>query len=306
MTNEPLQEQFRQALDAGDVGMLHELRIDIIDETIRLAKSSKYELDGRTIFLPDAEPMMSGSVLYSNPPPVESVSSNRTTIVEVLDSDTLLAGRTLLEEGYDPAVLNFANRQTPGGGVHYGAGAQEENIFRRSNLFLSLYQFHRHGRYYKIPQRQEQYPLDRNTGGVYSPHVTVFRGLEPDGYPLLEHPYQLGVVTVAALNGPPLKDPEHLADDMVPPTLRKIRTIFRIAFLHGHDALVLGAWGCGAFGNPPQHIARLFHEVMNEDEFRDKFRKIVFAVIDRKGIEKTAGKTGNLEAFLAEFQNIAE
>ena len=168
---------------------------------------------------------------------------------------------------------------------------------------MSLYQFHWHGKQFNIPQRQEQYPLDRNTGGVYSPCVAVFRGLELDGYPLLEHPYQLGVVTVAALNRPPLKDSENLADDMVFPTLQKIRTIFRIALLHGHDALVLGAWGCGAFKNPPQHIARLFHEVMNEDEFRNKFRKIVFAVIDRKGIDNKAGKSGNLEVFRTEFQN---
>lgn len=301
--NKPLHELFQQAFDNGDIDTLRALRLDIINETIRLAQSGSYEVSGKTILLQNAEPMMSGSVLYTNLDMMETISTSigQSTIVEVLDCDSLLAGKRLLDEGYNPAVLNFANRRTPGGGVLRGSGAQEENIFRRSNLSLSLYQFHWHGKQFNVPQKEEQYPLDRNTGGVYSPHVTVFRGLELDGYPLLERPYQVGIVTVAALNRPALKDSEHLADDMVPPTLRKIRTIFRIALRHGHDALVLGAWGCGAFKNPPEHIAQLFHEVMNEDEFRNQFKKIVFAVIDRKGIDKMADKKGNLETFQAEF-----
>lgn len=301
MKNKPLCEIFQQAFDTGDIGTLRALRLEIIDETIRFAQTGSYKVSNKTIQLPNAEQMMSGSVLYTNLERIETPPSENKTIVEVLDSDSLLAGKKMVDEGYNPAVLNFANRRTPGGGVLRGAGTQEENIFRRSNLSLSLYQFHWHGKQFNIPQKEEHYPLDRNTGGVYSPHVTVFRGLELDGYPLLEQPYQVGVVTVAALNRPALKDPKHLADDMVPPALRKIRTIFRIAIQHGHDALVLGAWGCGAFKNPPEHIARLFHEVMNEEEFRNHFKKIVFAVVDRKGIDKTAFKEGNLEAFQAEF-----
>ena len=49
-----------------------------------------------------------------------------------------------------------------------------------------------------------------------------------------------------------------------------MRTIFRIGLLHHHDSLVLGAFGCGAFRNPPAHIARLFHEVMEEEEVEEE------------------------------------
>ena len=109
--------------------------------------------------------------------------------------------------------------------------------------------------------------MDPATGGAYSPDVTVFRGSETDGYPLLKTPYHLGIVTVAAMNRPELKDHYRIADHLVEPVKEKMRTIFRIALKHGHDSMVLGAWGCGAFKNPPQHIAKLFHQVMEEQEF---------------------------------------
>lgn len=33
----------------------------------------------------------------------------------------------------------------------------------------------------------------------------------------------------------------------------------------GHDSVVLSAFGCGVFGNPPKHIAQLFAEVLRKD-----------------------------------------
>lgn len=300
MTKQWLSE-FQDAFEHHDMWKLHELRKEIFGETIEIVRNGSYEADGKTIALPDPKDMMEQTAFYTDPGPVSVPERTEPTMVEVLDSDSLLGGKKLLQEGYRPALLNFANRQTPGGGVLGGAGAQEENIFRRSDLFMSLYQFHAHGTYFDIPQRPEHYPMDRNTGGIYSPDVTVFRGLETDGYPLLAEPFRLGIITVAALNRPDLKDADHLADPMVEPTLRKMRTIFRIGLKHGHDALVLGAWGCGAFSNPPRHIAQLFHQVMEEEEFRNRYRKIIFAIIDRRHIDIGSGRIGNFPPFREEF-----
>lgn len=55
-------------------------------------------------------------------------------------------------------------------------------------------------------------------------------------------------------------------------TKDKIRTILRIAMEHCHDALVLGALGYGAFGNPPAQVAKLFYEVFEEPEFKNQFK----------------------------------
>ena len=44
--------------------------------------------------------------------------------------------------------------------------------------------------------------------------------------------------------------------------------------------LVLGAMGCGAFRNPPKHIAELFRQVLNEPQYKGRFRRVVFAIIN--------------------------
>ena len=44
----------------------------------------------------------------------------------------------------------------------------------------------------------------------------------------------------------------------------KVRLILQIAIQKGHDAVVLGALGCGAWRNPPQHVAEIFQEVLAE------------------------------------------
>ena len=56
--------------------------------------------------------------------------------------------------------------------------------------------------------------------------------------------------------------------------------------------VVLGAWGCGAFGNPPEAVAALFCEALGSGEFRGRFRTVVFAIIDPRG-------DGNLRPFEA-------
>ena len=62
--------------------------------------------------------------------------------------------------------------------------------------------------------------------------------------------------------------------------LNKIRTIFRIALQNNHNAIVLGAFGCGIFHNPPEDIAKCFDIVINEKEFKNAFEKIVFAILE--------------------------
>ena len=294
-------EQRRMALQSGNHGIMRLVRKRIFFETTDAARQGFCKAGGRKVRLPDPEPMMRGTVFYRDPGPVDVPARPNPPSVEVCNEDSLCAAQRLTEEGFRPVVLNFANRRTPGGGVLDGSGAQEESIFRRTNVFLSLYQFHCNGELFDVPQRPERYPLDRETGGVYTPDAIVFRGPESEGCPFLAHPFRTSVATVAALNRPDLADLDELAPDMVPPTLSRMRSIFRIALLHGHDALILGAWGCGAFRNPPRHIARLFHDVMREDEFRDRFAKIVFAIIERKGVDDRPHSRGNLRAFQEEF-----
>lgn len=284
-----------------------DLRVEVFMDTMKIVKEGHYFVGGKKVELQNQHHELHQSLLYCQPESVAPNPSNETkTKVSVINADCLEAAKLVAEAGYCPVVLNMANRETPGGGVLGGAGAQEENIFRRSNLFESLYQFSGMvGRSFDIPTHPtDSYPLNRETGGVYSPNIVIFRGSEPNGYCLLKKPYHLSFVTVPAIYSPKLKRESgrlRLHESFVSPTKEKIRTILRIALLNGHDSAILSAFGCGAFRNPPNHMAELFGEVFEEAEFKDKLKWIVFAIIDDHNAWKQHNPEGNVLPFLSVF-----
>ena len=165
-----------------------------------------------------------------------------------------------------------------------------------------MFQFAQYAKQYGLVANSKQYPLNRDYGGIYTPNATVFRGEEKDGYPLLgEDSFRMSFIAVPGINRPDLKDATHLADNMIEGTKNKMRTILRIGLRHGHDSLVLGALGCGAFCNPPSHIARLFHEVFEEPEFKNKYRLISFAILDDHNAHRSHNPEGNYLPFVKEY-----
>ena len=58
----------------------------------------------------------------------------------------------------------------------------------------------------------------------------------------------------------------------------RIKNIFEAAIDNEVDVLVLGAFGCGAFKNPPQVVAEAFYDVIIENEYDKRFKYIVFAI----------------------------
>lgn len=285
----------------------HASRIEIFNSTLALLRQGWYVAsDGSTVKLPDVKEVMDAAVMYREPyslliDPIESIK----TEIRVENKDCVLAAKELIDAGYNPAMLNLADLYTPGGLVEYGSGAQEENLCRRSNLVLSLYQFS-HARIYQYPdlglvQNADQYPMDVRFGGIYSGIVTFFRGPESEGSMLEAKPYNIPVISVAALSGPRIGPDGMMYKEEADITLDKMRTIFRIGLLHSHDSLVLSAMGCGAFANPPAHIAKLFHQVIEEDEFKDKFRLIDFAILDGYRTGLRHNPEGNFAPFQKEF-----
>lgn len=285
----------------------HASRIEIFNSTLALIRQGWYiAADGSKVRLPDVKEVMGAAVMYREPfhiliDPIEPI----TTEIRVENKDCVLAAKELIDAGYNPAMLNLADLYTPGGLVEYGSGAQEENLCRRSNLVLSLYQFS-HARIYQYPdlglvQNADQYPMDVRFGGIYSGIVTFFRGPESEGSMLEAKPYNIPVISVAALSGPRIGPDGMMCKEEADITLDKMRTIFRIGMMQGHDSLVLSAMGCGAFANPPGHIAKLFHQVIDEDEFKDKFRLIDFAILDGYRTGLRHNPEGNFAPFQKEF-----
>ena len=58
----------------------------------------------------------------------------------------------------------------------------------------------------------------------------------------------------------------------------KIRTIYQIAALNGHDSIVLGALGCGIFNNPPSEVSKIFYDILQK-EFKGYFKRVIFAIL---------------------------
>ncbi len=196
------------------------------------------------------------------PPPGHTFAE---TTVQVSNETTLGAARRLVDRGLRPLALNFANGIHPGGGFLTGARAQEETLCRSSALYATLvgdpmYEAHR------------QRPLPDSTDwAIYSPDVPVFR---TDDGRTLPRPWLLSFITCAAPYAPTVGQPR--SANLLRQRIHRVLTIARA---YGHETLVLGAWGCGAFGNDPVRTARDFRAAL-EGPFDGAFSEVVFAIAD--------------------------
>ena len=223
-----------------------------------------------------------GTVSYPPGQPFrESARGNYQTKISVENMTTLEAARRLISEGRRPAVLNFASATNPGGGFLGGARAQEEYLARSSGLYAcirdnAMYAFH----------RSRRDPLYTNYA-IYSPDVPVFRS---DDGRLLDEPYTVGIITCPAVNANRVDFKRK--NEIGPAMWLRILKVLSIGVKHGHDSIVLGAWGCGAFGNDGHEIAELFHRAL-EQNFKGSYRRVVFAIVDWSTDRKFIGPFQN-------------
>lgn len=266
---------------------------------------------GREVVLDAAErdKMLDGTVVYSAPFSVADVPAGEAVPrKEVRNEECLAMAKRLKDNGYNPAVLNLADLVLACGLYDKGSNAQEESLCRQTTLSQNLYQHYdaRHAAAVSVPFRSKGYPMDERNGGIYAP-VKVIRSGAPSGYALLDEPWQVGIISVAGLDfGKKMGRDMHYAtvnhgytDEGREVMREKIRTIYRIALRHGHDALVLGALGCGAFDNRPEIVAFLFRQILAEEEFRKKFRYVGFAILEGKGPQ--TGPKGKFAPFYELF-----
>ena len=200
------------------------------------------------------------------------------------------AGRLASVEGARPLCLNFASAKNPGGGFLGGSEAQEENLAKSSGLYPCIEQMA--AMYEKNRALQSCLYSDDM---IYSPDVPVFRD---DEYALLDNFYSASFITAPAVNLGALKknEPDRIGE-AASVMLNRVNFVLALALQHGHQHLVLGAWGCGVFGNEPRDVANYFLQALSPGSiFHGAFRKIVFAVLDKKNI-------GSFQAFEETFEN---
>lgn len=114
---------------------------------------------------------------------------------------------------------------------------------------------------------------------ILSPKVEIIR--DEQGM-LLAEPVIVSVLTCAApVNS--MRD-RNISDDRYEKIVyQRIRNMLRFAAYSGYRELVLGAWGCGAFGNDARMVSDAFDRELKNMEYNGKypFRKVGFAVLDR-------------------------
>lgn len=287
---------------------IREYRKKMFLETIDIVNKGEYtSYTGTKVKIPlsyqSMDMTLEDSVLYDNAVNVyiKDMKRHDDFNVEVVNEDCLCAAKHLLKEGLLPAVLNMASFYKPGGGVFNGAGAQEENLFRRTNLFKSLFRYDKSlSKIYSIPQSEKSYPLNLNYGSVYSPSIAVFRDTELDNYRLLDDPFLVDIITMPGIKKPEIVNGK-LTEKDKKILKNKVSTILNLGALWGNDSLVLGALGCGAYKTPSSEMAEIFKEVIFSEDYKGLFKKIVFAIIEDKNSKHEYNPEGNFIPFKRAF-----
>ncbi len=189
------------------------------------------------------------------------------------------------------AVLNFANPHYPGGGVQNGAMTQEECLCRSSNLYACISAQNVFDSFYLYNRNiGDDFFSDRL---IYTKGVTVFKN--DDDIPQLMPENEWFRVDVITCSAPYLGGRKYTNEAALKELFKsRIRNIFEAALDNGVEVMILGAFGCGAFKNPPGLVAKAFHEVIDEDHYSNYIRKIVFAI-------KRIVNDDNYHAFDEEF-----
>lgn len=169
-------------------------------------------------------------------------------------------------------ILNFASAVNAGGGVVLGAEAQEECICRCTTLYPCLTAKELRKGYYN-PHR-----IGLNfcytDACIYTPDIIVMKSdaVYPENIPESEW-FCIDVLTCAAPNLSFAWLPEKKLYEI---HKKRGSHILSIAAANGIDVLVLGAFGCGAFRNNPETVARAYNDILFD--FMGYFREIRFAV----------------------------
>lgn len=297
----------------------HLLRVTVMLNTLAVIRKRSYTIEDHEVQLNLKSDLK--TIVYNHHSTLErreKLSLTKTpysrTTIRVVRDDCLIAYENMVKKGKRPVLLNMASSTSPGGGFRKGDGAQEENVFRRSDYCRSLdvgldeFLKERADRWHcspdcrldRISNANSMYPMDEY-GAIYTSGITVFRQPEETGYAFMKAPLEnVCAIAMAAYRDPELKG-NLFAPKYAVRTRKKMENIFAIAHHHKHDCLILSALGCGAFKNPPEHVAQLFYSVI--EQYAGFFDTITFAIIDDHNAGRHLNPDGNFRPFASILDN---
>ena len=251
----------------------------LVRQNVQVVQDGGFDLDsGERVVVP-TPPATERIIPQAVPDVAGAPAPFATTTVTVSLIDTLSAALAL---GDDAVALNFANAWRHGGGYKHGAEAQEEGHCRLLPQLIHSLEYVP----YPILEQEGECLLIRNLVAVR----------EVGSYRLCKSQGLVNMLTSAMPCGDcgaPGQMPWNGTVNLI------IRGVPHAARASGFAKLVLGAWGCGAFGNPPELVAKLFREQLSSPEFRGAFSNVVFAIVDPRG-------DGNFRPFYLEVAKIDE
>lgn len=191
------------------------------------------------------------------------------------------------EKPKNVCILSMASPLRPGGGFLDGATSQEEFLCMRTTLYPSLWDD-----FYRLPE----------IGGIVTSDVLVHRDSTPQAIDLPKRErFFVDVISSAMLRFPETNSSKRIGAeegtegacscgvsycdrDRELVTL-KMRAVMRMAQAQGAEKLVLGAWGCGAYGNPVKEVAKIWKRVLFGTARKPAkwtgIKEIIFAIHDR-------------------------
>lgn len=203
---------------------------------------------------------------------------------EIIVEDADSVSSAFQHVGGKMAILNFASYKEPGGCFLLGSKAQEECLCHESFLYNVLSE---KKEYYAWNNTKKNKGLYLNRA-LYSPNV-IF---EHNGRTIA-----CDVITCAAPNKTVAQKYNCVTEEENRIVLKdRIRFVLDIAQEKEVDTLILGAWGCGVFGQDPTETAELFKE---ELEAHPSFQTVIFAV--PKSTKAISSFSDNYSAFCKVF-----
>ena len=257
-----------------------EQRIEVFKDTINWINSDPH----LSASIPIAKKKT--TVFYEDDYPRFDVSQTKTTILTLSGCRSYQAAMNLhkAEPEAKIAVMNFANAFHAGGGVTKGSSAQEESLCRTSTLYPLLYRRTLRDSFYK--HHKDLGSSKATDSLIYTEGVIICKTDEdlPKRMPK-EDWVTVDVITIAApdlrqksnMHAPLVNGGTYMNDaELFGYHVKRAIHMLTCAAAKGADILVLGAFGCGAFQNDPEVVARAYKIAI--EEFPKVFSQIEFAI----------------------------
>lgn len=211
----------------------------------------------------DIEYSVTNSKIYDH---VENIVTRKQP-TEVVVSDMKTLDAALRYRDGKTCVLNFASFKNPGGGFLRGTVAQEEYLCQNSTLYNVISQF---PAFYEKNRLNTYDALYRNRA-IYSPGIVV-----------LPSEVKVDVLSCAAPN---IKASRMIDSKKVQAVISRIKFVLDILEKEACDTVILGAFGCGVFGNDPRFVAKTFR---SQGVLHKGFKRVVFAIPNSKSVNHRA------------------